>query len=62
MHKATITQDIRGSRRCGATSTNSSLLYYLLSISLHAQSPETTLRIGQEICAPRQILLPQVRI
>jgi hypothetical protein len=49
MHKATITQDICGSPQCGATSTNSSLLYYLLSIFLHAQSPKTPLRIGQDI-------------
>jgi hypothetical protein len=51
MHKATITQDIRGSPQCGATSTNSSLLYYLLSSFLQAQSIKTLLRRGQEICA-----------
>jgi hypothetical protein len=51
IHKATITKDIRGSPQRGATSTNSSLLYYLLSIFLHAQSPKTPLRIGQDICA-----------
>jgi hypothetical protein len=50
MHKETITQDIRGSPQCGATSTNSSLLYYLLSSFLQAQSIKTLLRRGQEIC------------
>jgi hypothetical protein len=35
----------------GATSTNSSLLYYLLSIFLHAHSIKILLCIGQEICA-----------
>jgi hypothetical protein len=50
MHKETTTQDIRGSPQCGATSTNSSLLYYLMSIFLHAQSHKNPLHIGQEIC------------
>jgi hypothetical protein len=47
MHKATIIEDIRGSPQCGATSTNSSLLYYLSqsSTSTEPQKP-TPHRIG----------------
>jgi hypothetical protein len=50
MHKETVTQDIHDSSQCGDTSTNSSLIYYLLSIFLYAQSPKSPLRIRQEIC------------
>jgi hypothetical protein len=32
MHKENTTQDIRGSPQCGAMSTNSSLIYFLLLI------------------------------
>jgi hypothetical protein len=51
MHKAIITQDIRGSPQRGATSTNSSSFYYLLSSFLQAPSIKTLLRGGQGICA-----------
>jgi hypothetical protein len=50
MHKSTITQDIRGSPQCGATSTNSSLPLLSSVNLLQAQSQKTPLRIGQEIC------------
>jgi hypothetical protein len=51
MHKATITQDIRGSPQRGATSTNSSSSLLSSVNHLHAQSHKILLRIGQEICA-----------
>jgi hypothetical protein len=50
-HKATTTQDIRGSPQCGATSTNSSSSSLLASSNLlTCTEPQSQLRIGQEIC------------
>jgi hypothetical protein len=50
MNKETITQDIRGSPQCGATSTNSSSSLLSSVNLLTCTEHQTQLCIGQEIC------------
>jgi hypothetical protein len=50
IHKATVTQDIRGSPQCGLCPTTLLIFYYLLTSFLQPLSIKTLLHEGQEIC------------